>query len=192
MKRITLLFLFFLLLLSCQKQPLNITPDFYLSAEETENFKYDIIRYTVKMPKKATSETKFSEEFDEQYKQKAQNSDLIFYYVNPDNTNESFFALTYIVPSLYGKKVAAVGRVVKDDTGNIVEYEEVFRTWKMEEEELREKTRLLFEKYLQGKDLSPYYTKNSKGEFYIEFPDDNTSFDIKTKQWISSNPIPIE
>ena len=57
----------------------------------------------------------------------------------------------------------------------------------MEEKELKEKTNLLFEKYVNEEDLTPYYTKNSGNDFYIEFPDDNNIYNVEKRQWVTKN-----
>ena len=56
-------------------------------------------------------------------------------------------------------------------------------TWKMELPELKEKTKILFDIIVNNKDVSQYYTKNSDPEFGIEFPDDQTVYDVKARKW---------
>ena len=68
---------------------------------------------------------------------------------------------------------------------SIVYYEEICRTWKMEEDELKTKTAMLFNMVINEEDLSPYLTKNSSPEFYIEFPDDINFFDVNERIWKS-------
>jgi len=185
------LLLALLFLIGCKKEAINTSPNTYLSELEQKNFNYSIIRYTGRLAKKATHKTKFESKFDEEYLALAEASDLVFYY--PDSkTGEIYFAITKIAPSLKIKKVATVGKMKKDASGTIEMYEEAFRTWKMEEPELLQKTELLFLKYVNGEDLSPYYTKNSQPEFYIEFPDENTYYDTKNRIWVSNISIGIK
>ncbi|MDR6966649.1 hypothetical protein J2X31_000647 [Flavobacterium arsenatis] len=184
MKYFSLLF-FLLLFTSCKKDPKNIDPNAYLTAEAQEEFKYSIIRHADRLVKKATHQTKFDSIFDEEYKEKAESSNLLYYYIDKQ-TGVHYFALTKIAPSLIVKRVATVGKIEYDKEGGIASYEEGFRTWKMEEPELNEKTATLFEKYIEGEDLSSYYTANSKGEFYIEFPDDKTYYDKEERLWKNS------
>lgn len=162
-----------------------------LSADSIEQFKYKIIRYAGKLPGKADHKTKFDTIFDSHYINLAKQHDLV-YYVQDKNSNSAKFMITRIAPSLYEKKVATVGRVTFDTAGNITYYEEVFRTWKMLVPELKEKSNLLFSLYLEGKDLSPYYTANSKGIEYIEFPNEHVKFDPAKKQWVSDLEDPLE
>jgi hypothetical protein len=179
---LSFLFIFF----ACEKEKINSNPDFYLSKKQQENFKLSIVRYFEKLPKQnATHETKFDTIHNSYYSKKAQSSDLMHLYIDTDSTY--FFAIAKIAPSLKVKKVATIGKLKKNKYGEITYYEEVIRTWKMEENELKEKTNLLFEKYVNNEDLTPYYTKNSGDDFYIEFPDDNNIYNVEKRQWETKN-----
>lgn len=180
-KRVFSTLLVLLALVSCKEEK-NINPATQLQPKEQENFKYAVSRYVIKAPKKVTLNTRFTEVNDAHYKEEAQKSDLLYYYKD-DESNTVYFAITKIAPSLKLKKNATVGKLKYDDKGEISEYEEGFRTWKMEEPELKKKTEMLFKKYIDGDDVSEYYTKNSKGELYIEFPDDMNYYDKPSRSW---------
>ncbi len=181
MKHLYLLLTFFCLT-ACKTDSIDKNPEAYLSDLEQKNFKYSIIRYTGRLAKKATHQSKFNQEFDQEYKALAEATDLAFYYPDP-KSGEIYFAVTKIAPSLTLKKIATVGKLKKDNLGNIIAYEEAFRTWKMAEPELLQKTELLFLKYIKGEDLMGFYTANSLPEFYIEFPDQTTYYDVKNRIW---------
>lgn len=173
---------FVVLFCSCQKEPDKILPSDYLDKKQIESFKYDIIRYSDILVKKATHDTKFEAQFDSVYKLKAKSAELYYYYIDK-NSNEIYFAIARIASSLKVKRVVTGGKLTKDKEGNITYYEEAFRTWKMEIPELKVKSKLLFEKYIHGQDLTKYYTKNSEGEFFIEFPDDINYYDSDLRIW---------
>jgi len=174
---------FIFLLFSCAKEKINSNPDLFLSKKQQKDFKLSIVRYYEKLPtKKDNHETKFDTVHNSYYTKKAESSDLMYLHIDADSTY--YFAIAKIAPSLTIKKVAVIGKLKKNKSGKIVYYEEAIRTWKMEEKELKEKTSLLFEKYVNDDDLTKYYTKNSGNEFYIEFPDDNNKYDVKKRQWI--------
>ena len=181
MKFIYVLF-FVALFYSCKKEPKKILPSDYLNEKQIEAFKYDIIRYSDKLVKNATHETKFEAQFDSIYRLKAKSADLYHYYIDK-NLNEIYFAIARIAPSLKVKRVVTAGKLTKDKDGNITFYEEAFRTWKMEIPELKSKTKLLFENYIEGNDLGKFYTKNSNGEFFIEFPDDINYYNSELRKW---------
>jgi hypothetical protein len=170
---------------ACQQKVENIAVDDYLSETEQEAFKLNIVRYYEGLPKKATHETKFDSIFNAYYESKAAETDFLFYH-KKDN-GEIYFAIFKIAPSLTLKKVATIGKLTLDNDNNITYYEEICRTWKMPEEELKEKTNMLFQKVIRGEDISPYYTKNSQPEFIVEFPDDLTYFDTQLRRWKTKN-----
>lgn len=179
---IKILALLLFVTLSCkEKEKIDSNPDKYLSKTEQVDFKYSIIRYFHKLPKNVSEKTKFNTEFDSVFRSLSERSDLYHYYKNSE-TNEIFFAVTRIAPSLVLKKVATIGKL-KVENDSVVYYEEICRTWKMEEDELKTKTAMLFEKVLNEEDLSPFFTKNSNPEFYIEFPDDLNYYDVEDRIW---------
>jgi hypothetical protein len=71
----------------------------------------------------------------------------------------------------------------RDAQGEISEYEEIYRTWKMGQEDLAKKTATYFDHMVKGKDLSPFYTENIGNTENIEFPDAQTSFNKESRQW---------
>ncbi|WP_100613998.1 hypothetical protein [Confluentibacter citreus] len=183
------LILLFIPLVSCQNKEFDINPKIYLTADEEEAFKYAIIRYVDRLAPKASHETKFDKQFDSNYQSQAKQVDLLFYY---EDKGDIYFAITKIAPSLKLKKVATVGKLTMDKDKIITHYEEIFRTYKMEEEPLKQKTALMFKDVIQKNDIQKYEFKNSKPEEYIEFPDANTYYDTEQRQWISTLENPYE
>jgi hypothetical protein len=178
MKQLLLLSLLFTL--SCSK-PKETNPKKQLSSEQIEEFKYQIIRYIERLPRLANDENKFEPQFDKTYRLSAKNCELLQYYV--DEENYIYFAISKIAPSIKLKKTATIGRLKISGKKTITYYEEALRTWKMEPNELNEKTTMLFTKYINKEDLSPYYTQNSQPDFYIEFPDKQSFYNIQKRKW---------
>lgn len=160
----------------------DVNPNSTLSFKEQETFKYEVARYINHLPKFATEQTKFDAQFDSDYRFKAQKSSLDKYFIGKGDT--VYFEISKIAPSMQIKKIATAGKLVRNAQGNIIYYKEVYRTWKMDEEELKTKTSTLFQKMLQGNDLSPYYTQNSGKDLFIEFPDEHTTYDVAQRIWI--------
>ena len=121
---------------SCKQETISIYPTNYLTKEEQFDFKYSVSRYVDRLPKNASEATKFEKEFDEEYKKRSESADLMFYYVDK-NTDEIYFAIAKIAPSITIKKVVTAGKLKKNGNGDIIAYEEEFRTWKMEVDELK-------------------------------------------------------
>lgn len=173
-----LLLLLGMALFSCQKEA-NYSPT--LSPAQQDSLKYKIIRYVAKPPKKATPETKFEAQFDDYYQEQAfQKHQLDLHFKTPDGTE--FLLVSRIAPSIEEKRVATGIKLKFDEKGKLLQYEEVFRTWKMRPELLKERATLLFVKMTEGQDLSPYYPQNNEEE-YIEFPDAKTYYDAELRLW---------
>jgi hypothetical protein len=182
-KIIIAIFSWMLLLVSCQSTA-NYEANQHLSMEAQQELSYQLIRYMGKLPRKANHQTKFEERFNDAYRLIANGHKLEYYHKAPNG--KEYFLFTRIAPSIKEKYVAIGGYVQFDADKNIVDYEEVFRTWKMTPEELAPKSLLLFDLLVKGGDLSPYYTENSGAEEYIEFPDARTSYNKKTRLWEST------
>ncbi|MCS7036548.1 MAG: hypothetical protein RMJ33_10780 [Saprospiraceae bacterium] len=175
-----------ILLLACQPSPKGQKPD----AETAQRLLEKIIRYTGHLPKKATHETKFDSAFNEFYAQELAKHRIDLYYRN-ERTGDIYLLVSRIAPSLTVKRVAT-GIHMRMEGDSIAYYNEVFRTWKMPEPELAEKASMLFEKMVRGQDLSQYYPQNSDKEYYIEFPDPNTRFDVEKRRWVSNLEVTPE
>lgn len=182
MKKILSSILSFVLLMTMVACKPNYEPSKHLSQEEVDNIKYLVSRYVCKLPNFATEATKFDAKFDDAYQQRASRTKLSKYYQKGDDT--LYFEIVKLAPSLKKKYTATGGKLVLNDKNKIVHYEEVYRTWKMKEDLLAQRTPTFFEGMLQGKDLSPYYTENINSDTYIEFPNKFTKFDVDTRKWV--------
>lgn len=169
--------------------------DVHLDEEDARQFVYSIIRYAGPLARGADHETKFDSEFDADYWQIAIDHRLDWFHVNPSD-GFTYFGLSRIAPSVHVKRVTIGGRLTRDEidpfTWEITQYEELFRTWRLPEDELMRKSGLLFHAMVTGRDLSPYYPENSGAEEYIEFPNQFTWFDADTRVWVSSLENPVE
>jgi hypothetical protein len=139
-----------------------------------------IIRYVGRAPEGLTFEERFYPAYDSFYLEQSSLHKFDAYYVNG---NEHYFLVSRRAPSLVDKRVATGGKFTLTDNNKLVEYEEIFRTWKMVPDTLAKREMILFDKLVKGESLTPYETRNSKGVDYIEFPDERTYFDKASKQW---------
>jgi hypothetical protein len=167
-----------LLLFQCTKNK-NYDPDVYLTPQEKDARIMQIIRYVAKAPENISNEEKFSSKYDSYYHQRASQTRLEQYCVDGDL---HYFLLSQPAPSLVEKRNATGGKLKVSVDGNLMEYEEVFRTWKMVPDTLKKRSFILFDKMVKGESLEPYFTKNLKVEF-IEFPDDRTYYDKYHRTW---------
>jgi hypothetical protein len=186
MKYFLSLFLLSTLLFSCSEtSPAGEKP-----SEEIEKMLLaKIIRYVGHLPKNADDTTKFDTIYDAEYTLQAAKHRIELYHKD-NNTGDVYLLVSRIAPSLKLKRVA-IGIHLRMEGDSIAYYNEVFRTWKMEEEVLAKKGGLLYNLMAKGKDLSPYYPQNSGKEEYIEFPDEHTRFDAEKRTWVSDLENPL-
>lgn len=178
---ITLAFLFFLT--GCKK---SYTPGDHLSEKEQYNLQWKIIRYLGRAPDGLTFKERFYKAYDAHYEEQMGLHRLDALY---EKDGTFYFLISRRAPSIQEKRVTTGGRIKLDRDGNLIEYEEVFRTWKMPEADLAKKGIFLFDKMVKGEPLEPYLTKNSWPEEYIEFPDDVTYFDKASRQWLQRQTV---
>ncbi|HRD80821.1 MAG TPA: hypothetical protein PLL53_08695 [Saprospiraceae bacterium] len=174
-----------LLLSSCGNKTAStaVQPD----AETAQLWLNRIIRYTAHLPGKASHETKFDTIHNAFYAEQTAKYRVEYYH---QNGADHYLLVSRPAPSLKVKRVG-IGIHARMAGDSLAHYNEVFRTWKMEEPQLAQKGALLFNLMVQGEDLSPYYTQNSGQEEYIEFPDAHTSFDTLRRQWVSTLSDPL-
>ncbi len=168
------------------KQNLGQKPD----AETEQMWLNRVIRYAGYVPKKANHDTRFDTVYNSFYAEQVAKHRVDLFYQDA-GSGDVFLLISRIAPSLKIKRVG-IGihaRVVAD---SLVYYEEVFRTWKMPEEDLAPKAGMLFTMMVKGKDLSPYYPQNSGKEEYIEFPDAHTRYDVEKRKWVTDLENPLE
>lgn len=180
------------LFISCKSEKtINTDPYAYLTDKQQREFKYSIIRWAGKRAPKVTDSTLFDPQFEGYYKKLAALHELKSYYID-SLTGFHYFMLYRIAPSVHVKKVALGGRLKYDDENNISYYEEIFRTYKMPEPELDMKATRIFRDLIQTNSIDKYLFKNTQPEEYIEFPDEETYYDIDNRRWVSSRYNPVQ
>lgn len=128
------------------------------------------------------------EEVEEYYKTELQ---TYFWHYAYEKGGLMYFFLSKPAPSLYGKRTGIAGSFKSQDRMSIKSYREVFRTFKLSPSELEERGRILFEKMVNGKDLTGYQPggKECKNKEWIEFPDKMNYYDESAQSWkIQDNP----
>jgi len=159
----------------------NYSADHHLTVNEQQQLLWDLVRFYGRLPAKATHETKFSTEFDEDYKITADLHHIDFYFIHPE-TNAEFLLLSRPARSLYERRVA-IGIEINRNENGLAYYHEHFRTWRMAPDELLEKSNILFSRLVQGKSLEEFYPQHSGTEEFIEFPNQDTYFDTESRTW---------
>ncbi|NBP71274.1 MAG: hypothetical protein EBR30_13930 [Cytophagia bacterium] len=185
MKANQLFFFIVLLFLSCSADR-KYEVETHLDPLEREEQLWKIIRYIAKAPEGLLYEERFYPGYDSFYRHQLTRHRFEAYYIDKDR--QHYFLVSRPAPSLVEKRVSTGGKMKFDEDGKLIEYEEVFRTWKMVPDTLKKRSMMLFDKMVKNEDLSPFYTKNSNGVDYIEFPDDINYYDKSGRRWRLKDP----
>jgi hypothetical protein len=177
MKNQKIHFLIIIALLQCTGS--NKYDPALLSPHEKDEIMMKIIRYVAKAPENVSDAEKFKSEYNTYYQERASQCFLEQFY---SDGKISYFLVSQPAPSLTEKRHATGGKMRLNNDGSIQDYEEVFRTWKMAPDTLRQRSHFLFDKMVKGESLESFYTKNT-GDQYIEFPDDLTYYDKVLRTW---------
>jgi hypothetical protein len=167
------------LITSCHSNR-DYSPESYLSIKKKDEVLQSIIRFMGKLPENVSASEKFDTKHDAYYLDIASRHKFELYFIDENGTH--YFLISRPAPSLYEKRVAIGGKLKLTEQSELIEYEEIFRTWKMKEEDLEVKGQLLFDLMVNEKDLTPYYRINSTEE-YIEFPDEHNFYDKTDRTW---------
>lgn len=173
-------FFVFTVLFSCEDRPLDYNPDLYLSPSEQSLFlSKALTNPNSPVHPKETLGGNLATIWVKANQQKKEQIRLELFYAHE---NTSYFLIT--LPSNFShKRYAAGGKIELNEKGEILSFEEIFRTWKMAPDVLQARSYFLFDKMVMGEPLSPYYTENSDGVDFIEFPDNRTYFDKASRSW---------
>lgn len=175
----TALSVFSFFVLSCDQRK-DYNPNTYLNPHQKDAIITTIVRYAAPRPDNVPDADKFNPRYDSFYLGKASRIRFEQYFAKGD---DFYFLISQPAPSLIEKRHATGGRFRLSDKGEMTEYEEIFRTWKMVPDTLKIRSYLLFDKMMRLESLEPYYTRNSKGVDYIEFPNDRVYYDVGERKW---------
>ncbi|MBO9700169.1 MAG: hypothetical protein J7604_08145 [Sporocytophaga sp.] len=164
--------------LSCKK---SYDPENLLTARQKDSLLTTLIIQMDKLQAGANMETRFEEKFREGYEQRKKLFSLDQYYIDKDGFH--YFMVIRRVPSLYeANKRAEAGRFRKDANGKITDFEEIFLTPILSDEEAHDKGVTLLHEYISTGNIEKY--KNDIT--YVEFPNLTWTYNKKKQAWINA------
>jgi len=187
--RVLFLILIVVTVSSCKKSTNDYSPNSYLSKEEQLEFKQQVVRYVAKAPRRVVDASRFDSLYDDHYNKQVAEHEILAYHIS--SKGDHYFLLARIAPSMDVKWVATGGRLRYGSNNELVEYEEIFRTWKMPRQQLEERAKYLFDLMVRGEDLTPYHSATA-GFNYIEFPDEHVTYDKAKRSWVSDRYGSVE
>lgn len=156
-------------------------PEDQLSEKESAQALWSIVHYAAKLPPGANHQNKFDHEFDEYYK--AVVADYKWLAVRPKDDGY-YFLLSRPARSIT-PMVEGIGGTFLMKKDSLLEYEEIFRMWKMADTTLQVRGIQMFDRMVSGKDLSLYYP-GITGDRFIEVPDGRFVYDKQKRLWIDT------
>ncbi len=155
-------------------------PLLYFDRAEQSDLLYKMIRYSAKLPPNSNHTTKFDTIFDDYYKRVA--SDYAFLKLSKKEDGSYDYLISRPARSKMPMFEGIAGQFKLNESDSLIEYNEVFRTWKLTYKDLNERGSFLFDRMVKGEDLTIFYSKTA-GDKYIEFPDDRFTFDKQQRRW---------
>lgn len=135
-----------------------------------------LVKRTDKLAPGSSYDNRDSAEFMPYYTERMKLHDFANYYMND---SVRYFQLYRIVPSLYKEKIAIAGRYRTGANGEITEFEEVYITPKMKQEDLDEKAGELFRELVENGNVQEYMGQRA----FIDFPDSLNVYNKQTQRW---------
>jgi len=175
-KPICLLILLSFLTFACKDEKPKTKPGDYFSNSQKEALLSEIVLKTAKLPESVGAKSEI-----EAYYQ-SQNKAYQWHFAHEKNGNVFFF-VSRPAPSLYGKRTGIGGFLKTSNHITISGFKEVFHTFKMKPAVLLSKGATLFEKMVNGEDLSSFYPNANQKEEWIEFPDQLNYYDSTSQSW---------
>ncbi len=168
------------LLSSCSRDPFD--PSRYLNDDEQRTLVRRMVYYTTKLPPNANDVDKFDAKYDWYYDRAADEARLLKYHRADDG---DYFLLARKARSLTPMEEGIAGKLKRNVSGGLADYEEVFRMWKMPADTLNARGAMLFDRMVKGRELTIFYPK-FQGDRFIELPTEGYSYDKVSKRWRST------
>jgi hypothetical protein len=167
-----------LTLVGCKEAPFKTRPSDYFTASQEASIKMELVRKTARKPEGNPEPMEVEAYFQEQLK------NCQWHFAHEKNGG-FYFLISRPAPSLYGKRTGIGGFFSSPDRMAIKGFREHFHMFKMKPEDVVSRGAVLFEKMVNGEDLTPYYhDRKSEKEAWIEFPDDLVYYDSLAQKWM--------
>lgn len=129
---------------------------------------------------------RFSHEYKAYMNQHKKENDYRFLYYKEHGDSFVYVMISRKEASIKKDKLSALcARYRRDASGRIDTsgFEELFWTWKMKQEQLMEKSEILFSEILEKGNVDKYLPENSEGE-WVEFPGNGVYYDRRAHTWL--------
>jgi hypothetical protein len=181
MKRIlfysTAIIIVTLVICACEKKDKYEVSN-YFSPQQQDSLLVNMVTYIGKKPKLANWQTRHEPQHEEYYRNLSKSFKFGYFHITPDSTH--YYYLVRPARSAKGNTSRGVGGKLKlGNNFQLNDFEEVFNTPILSEQELLEVGNTLFIELINTGNVNRYL--NNKN--LIEWPDDRLRYDKKKKEW---------
>lgn len=163
-------------ILGC-KQEEKYSIDRYYSTQLQDSLLVNIVTYIGKKPKLTDWQTRHEEQHKEYYKNLSKSFRFVYYHISVDSTH--YYYLIRPARSTKGNTRGVGGKFQLGENFQLIDFEEIFNTPILTEQELVEIGLTLFEEIITTGNIDRFvHNKN-----LIEWPDDRLKYDRVKKEW---------
>jgi hypothetical protein len=152
--------------------------DKYLDKKRQDSVMVDIITYIYVRPTEATSENRFELSFRPYYIKQLPLFEWI-YYTTRDNLTHYFY-IKRPARSPKGYKRGVGGKYKLDKKGKITDFEEIFNTPMLPDDDIYSRGREVFEEILKTGGVG----RLENNQAYIDFPNQHSIYDKEKHEWV--------
>lgn len=148
----------------------------YFSSDQKDTLLTDIVTLIGVKPRTATSLTRFEQEFRPYYIQYSEEFKMVYYFVNEND--DHYYYLIRPARSTKGN-TRGVGGKFRFENEIIIEFEEIFNTPVLDEDQLIEIGEILFLEMIETGSVEQFFGN----KFYIEWPDERLKYHKGLNEW---------
>jgi len=178
MRTITFLFLAIFFLSACQNDSQKYDINTYFSPDEQDTLMTNIMIYIYKTPRGVRKENKHNEEYRRLYASQIKEFRFLKYHIDEDSTH--FFLMIRPARNAHGHKRGVAGKYKLGPDLELRDFEEIFNTPMLAEDSIVVRTQHLWDDLMHFNHVDRYFMNKS----YIEFPNDQCTYDKEMKEWV--------
>ncbi len=165
------------ILINCKRESEDFSPDNYYAADVKDSLLVNMVTYIGKKPRLADYQTRHNQEHRKFYIQQSENYRLVYYYITDHGTH--YYYMIRPARSPRGNTRGVGGRFRMKEPLMLYDFEELFNTPILDEQELSVIGKTLFREMLNSGNLDLYMGNKD----YIEWPDERLRYDKIRNEW---------
>ncbi len=166
-----------IILINCKGSSGTYDPYNYYTTDKKDTLLVNIVTYIGKKPRLADHQTRHNQEHRKFYTQQSQDYKLVYYYITDDSTH--YYYIIRPARSPRGNTRGVGGRFRMKESMKLYDFEELFNTPVLDEQELMEIGETLFTEMVNSGNINHYHGNKE----FIEWPDERLKYDKIKNEW---------